>query len=191
MILSQTKNFYIFPGSLHTTFVVKILSSCCNRYTYEYIPHWDLWLNRLYFEISNSSKKKCLTIDARDVNKLGPSKFRTGAENDKEQVCYFNCNNKVRVFNRFLAVRKRTPDREIAFSIVSSINRSNNSEDIYYKLGDELSEFKDGKLQPKPGVWGARNVDNRTKSGSTFEGDRTSDKKRHRWISKKPRFLSG
>ena len=106
MILSQTKIFNIFPGSLHTASVVQILSSYCNRYTYEYIPHRDLWLNRLYFEISNSSKKQCLTIDARDVNKLGPSKFRTGAEDDKEQVCYFNYNKKDRVFSRFLAVGK-------------------------------------------------------------------------------------
>ena len=163
MILSQTKIFNIFPGSLHTASVVQILSSYCNRYTYEYILHRDLWLNRLYFEISNSSKKQCLTIDARDVNKLGPSKFRTGAENDKEQVCYFNYNKKDRIFNRFLAVRKRTPDREIACSIVSLINRSNNSEDIYYKLVDELSEFKDGKLQPKQGVRGASKANKRTK----------------------------
>ena len=57
MILSQTKIFNIFPGSLQTSSVIKILSFYCNRYTYEYIPHSDHWLNRLYFEISNSSKK--------------------------------------------------------------------------------------------------------------------------------------
>ena len=33
-----------------------------------------------------------LTIDLMHVNNLGPSKFRTGAENDKEQICYFNYN---------------------------------------------------------------------------------------------------
>ena len=58
MILTQTKILNIFPGSLQTSSVIKILSSYCNRYTYEYIPHKDLWLNRLYFEISNSSEKK-------------------------------------------------------------------------------------------------------------------------------------
>ena len=42
MNLSQTKSFNIFPGSLQTTSVVKILSSCCNRYTCEYIPHREL-----------------------------------------------------------------------------------------------------------------------------------------------------
>ena len=42
MILSQTKIFNIFLGSLQTSSVIKILSSYCNRYTYEYIPHRDL-----------------------------------------------------------------------------------------------------------------------------------------------------
>ena len=55
--LSQTKIFNIFAGSLQTASVVNILSSYCNRYTNKYIPHRDLWLNRLYFEISNSSEK--------------------------------------------------------------------------------------------------------------------------------------
>ena len=34
MILLQTKIFNIFPGSLETSSVIKILSSYCNRYTY-------------------------------------------------------------------------------------------------------------------------------------------------------------
>ena len=58
MILSQTKILNIFPGSLQTPSVVKILSSYYNRYTCEYILHRDLWLIRLYFEISNSLEKK-------------------------------------------------------------------------------------------------------------------------------------
>ena len=56
-ILSQTKIFNIFPGFLQTGSVVKILSSYCNRYTYEYMQDRDLWLNRLYFDILRSSEK--------------------------------------------------------------------------------------------------------------------------------------
>ena len=84
MILSQTKIFNIFPESLLTSSVIKILSS------YEYIQAIDLWLSCPYFEISNSSKKQCLTIDMRHVNDLGPAKFRSEAKNDKEQVCYYH-----------------------------------------------------------------------------------------------------
>ena len=108
MIVSQTNIFNIFPGALQTTSVAKILSWYCNRYTYEYILHRDLCVNRLYFEISNSTEKKCLTIDTRDVNKSGQSKFRTGAKNGHEQIRYFNRNKKDRIFNRFLVVRKET-----------------------------------------------------------------------------------
>ena len=92
MILSQTKIFNISLGFLQTSSVIKILSSYCNRYTYEYIPHRYLWLNRLYFEISSSPEKKCLTTDMRHVNNLELSKFRIGAKNDKDQSCYFNYN---------------------------------------------------------------------------------------------------
>ena len=84
MILTKKKIFNIFPGSLLTSSVIKILSS------YEYIQAIDLWLNCPYFEISNSSKKQCLTIDMRHVNDLGPAKFRSEAKNDKEQVCYYH-----------------------------------------------------------------------------------------------------
>ena len=90
MILPQTKIFNIFPGSIQVSSVVKILSSYCSRYTYEYIPHRDLWINRLYFNISGSNKKQCLTIDIRDVNDLGPSRFRTQADNNQEQICFYN-----------------------------------------------------------------------------------------------------
>ena len=89
MIISQTKILNILSDSLQTTSVVKILSSCCNRYTYEYIPHRDLWINRLYFDISNSTEKKCLTIETPDVNSLEPSKPRTAVENGTEQICYY------------------------------------------------------------------------------------------------------
>lgn len=92
MILSQTKVLNIFAESLQISSVVKILSSYCNRYTDKYILHRDLWLSRLYFEISNSPERKCLTIDMRHVNKFGPSKFRPDTENDKEQIYYHNCN---------------------------------------------------------------------------------------------------
>ena len=99
MILSYTKTFNIFPGFLQTSSMIKILSFYCNRYTYEYILHRDLWLNCLSFEFQILAKKQCLTINMRHVNNLGPSKFRTDAENSKEQVCYYNYNKKDRAFN--------------------------------------------------------------------------------------------
>ena len=74
------------------------------------------------------TKKKCLTIDTYDVSNLGPSKFRTGAKNGHQQICYFYRNKKDEIFNRFLAVRKETSADKITFSIVNLIDESNNLE---------------------------------------------------------------
>ena len=79
--------------------------SFAGRYKHNYIPHRDLCTSQLYFEISNSTEKQCLTIDTRDINDLGLAKFRTQAHNDTEQICYYNRNKKETSFNSFLAVR--------------------------------------------------------------------------------------
>ena len=49
MILAQRKIFNIFPGSMKASSIVKILSSFCNRYSYNYIPNsaWQLTLETL------------------------------------------------------------------------------------------------------------------------------------------------
>ena len=47
MIISQTKIFNIFPGSIQIATISKILTTNCKRYTYDYIPTRELWLNRL------------------------------------------------------------------------------------------------------------------------------------------------
>ena len=56
MILAQTKIFNIFSGSIQASSIVRILSSFCARYKYNYIPNRDFWINRLEFDISNSNK---------------------------------------------------------------------------------------------------------------------------------------
>ena len=140
-ILSKTKIFNIFPGSIQGSSVVKILSSYYGRYTHEYIPHRDLLFNKLYFNKSRSNKKQCLTIDTRNVNGLGPARFRTGADNNKEQACYYNRDKKDKTFNCFLALRKQTSTaNKIIFSTVNLIDSSNKKEDIYFKINNELRD---------------------------------------------------
>ena len=60
----------------------------------DYIPARELWLKKIYFEILNYNKKDCLTIDRRNFNSLGSSKFRTKAETGTEQIRYYNRNQK-------------------------------------------------------------------------------------------------
>ena len=106
--LHRQKIFNIFPDSIQASSIVKVLSSCCSQYKYNYVLNRDLWINRPYFDISNSTKKQCLTIDIRDVNNLGAAKCRTQADSYQEQICYYNRNKRDISFNSFLAVRKHT-----------------------------------------------------------------------------------
>ena len=108
MIMSQTKMFNFFPGSVYGSSIIKILSSFANRYKHNYFANQNLLVNQLYYEISNSNQKPCLTIDTRDVNELGQAKFWTQADNGAQQICYYNRNKKDTCFNSFLTVRKQT-----------------------------------------------------------------------------------
>ena len=86
-----------------------------------YIPNIQIWLNKLYFQISNSKDKQCLTIDTRAINELGPAKFRTAAGNGEEQTCFYNLKNDTH-FSSFLA--KRVPSEQIIFKICFDSERN-------------------------------------------------------------------
>ena len=169
--------------------LVRILSSFCNRYKHTYIRHRDLWTNRLYYDISNSTKKQCLTIDTRDIIDLGPAKFRTQADNNTEQICYYNRNKKDTSFNSFLAVRRETSStREIIFSIVKVIDKTNGQNTIYYEISDELRDFKNDIVK-------CRGIVQRISKGDAFREashDRSDWQQRsdYRQVSKKSRFIS-
>ena len=119
MIMSQTHIFNFFPGSIHNSRILKTLSLFASQQKNTYLPNKNVWLNKLYFQISNSQEKKCLTIDNRDVNEFGPAKFRTSADNREEQTCYFNRNKSDTHFTSFFA--QRTQGEPIQFSIVKQI----------------------------------------------------------------------
>ena len=75
-----------------------------------YIPLSDLWINRLYFSISNEHKNSCLTVDCRYS---GPARYRTNADNDFEQFCYYRQKKRDRLYNKFVPRRVNTEDVEI------------------------------------------------------------------------------
>ena len=135
MIMSQTHIFNFIPGSIHSSRILKTLSLFASWQKNTYLPNQQVWLNNLYFQISNSKEKKCLTIDTRDVNKLGQRKFRTSAYNREVQTCYFNRNKSDTHFTSFVA--NRTKDKQsITFSFVkvnSDFNLVNKSLDIELK----------------------------------------------------------
>ena len=108
MIMSQTKILNFFPGSVQASSTQRILSSFASGYSNNYLTTRNIWINKLYFDISDSKIKQCLTVDTRDVNDLGPGKFRTQTDSGTEQICYYNRNKKDTTFNYFLGKRKET-----------------------------------------------------------------------------------
>ena len=84
--MSQTNIFNFFPGSINNNRILKTLSLFASRQKQNYIPNHQIWLNKLYFQISNSKEENCFTTDTRDINELGPGKFRTSADNGESRL---------------------------------------------------------------------------------------------------------
>ena len=83
-----------FPGSVHNGKILRTVSLFANKFKNSYVPTRNMWLSRLYFNISNSKQKQCFTIDTRDIHDFGLGKFRTSADSGTRQICYCNRNQK-------------------------------------------------------------------------------------------------
>ena len=84
--LSQANIYNIFPGTVPLSSIWKILETVCSRKTIKYIPQNALWLNRLFIEVANRDDRLCLTTDCSGINKDGPGRFRTEADNPEFQT---------------------------------------------------------------------------------------------------------
>ena len=119
MIMSQTKIFIFFQA------LFKRLQSLKFCHLLQIGIKIIISVTEIFgsIEISNSRQKQCLTIDTRDANELGPTKFRTKADSGTEQICYYNRNKEDDTcFDSFFAVTKQTSSPfEINFSIVKSL----------------------------------------------------------------------
>ena len=135
MIMSQTHIFNFFPGSIHSGRILKNLALFASREKNSYIPTNQVWLSKLYFQISNSKEKLCLTVDTRDVNELGPGKFRSSADNNLGQHCYFNRSSTDSRFGCYCSRRENSEPDKLAFLIDEqncSIDFSNKSSDFFF-----------------------------------------------------------
>ena len=197
MIMSQTHIFNFFPGSIHSSRIVKALALFASRQKQTYIPNNQIWLNKLYFQISNSKEKLCLTIDTGTVNDLGPGKFRINANNGEEQTCFFNRHKSDTHFSIFLA--KRTQADPIIFSILDNLDFQQTYKNHYF-ISDNLlfnggftnkleqsnrENFRDGKSF-NVRSWTTKSTNVR------FRDKRSSSQIRHESpiVRKKTRFLS-
>ena len=102
-IISQTNILNIFPtGVPHNTFA-KIIQSNCILESKKYVPARLLLLNRVFTDLANSHEKHCSTIDCGYINKNGPGRYRSSADNPEKQVCYFNKTNDDVFYNTFIS----------------------------------------------------------------------------------------
>ena len=102
---SQTNIFNIFPASVPHNTVGKIIQSNCILQSKNYVHARSLWLNRVFNDIANSHEKLCLTIDCGYIDKNGPGRYRSSADNPEKQVCYFNKPNDDVFYNTFISER--------------------------------------------------------------------------------------
>ena len=132
-----------------------------------YIPNQQIWLNRLYFQISNSKEKKCLTIDTREINELRPGKFRTDVQNGLEQTCYFNRNNSDSRFTSYFA--KRVSPENLAFYI-SKLNLDFNFENKSLEI-ELKNSVTNGSVKRQYQSINNKNTENGTKSTSSTRSE--------------------
>ena len=104
-IIFQTNIFNIFPASVPHNTVVKIIQSNCILQSKKYVPACSFWLNRVFTNLANSYEKLCLTIHCGYINKNGPGRYRSSADNPEKQVCYFNKPNDNVFYNTFISER--------------------------------------------------------------------------------------
>ena len=104
-IISQMNIFNIFPASVPHNTVSKSIQSNCILQSKKYVPARSLWLNRVFTDLANSHEKLCLTIDCGYIDKNGPGRYRSSADNPEKQVCYFNKPNDDVFYNTFISER--------------------------------------------------------------------------------------
>ena len=155
MIISQTKIFNIFPSAVQLGNLSKLLTNNCDRETLKYIPKRELWINRLYFEITNRKDYSCLTIDC---GKSSPSKTRTEADNNVQQTCFFS--QKKKRFDRFTSHNLEPDSRDsLIFEIELSDKNSIKERHLPY---NQLLSKGNGNVQVKD--------DNRSDDRKNFQG---------------------
>ena len=81
------------------------MQSNCILQSKKYVPARSLRLNRVFTDLANSHEKHCLRIDCGYVNKNGPGRYSSSAENPEKQVCYFKKPNDDVLYNTFISER--------------------------------------------------------------------------------------
>ena len=161
----------------------------------KYTPQNAFWLNRLFFDLENANDKICLTIDSSGVNKDGPGRFRTKADNPELQVCYFNSKNNEQVYNEFISqiINNNENESDFHFKIARQKNKTNKK--VTFKSSERLDNLKENDSASSRSEKRARTAFGiRSGTSNLFYGEGTheksADSSRERSRKRaKPRFL--
>ena len=166
----------------------KIAQSNCILQSKKYVPARSLWLNRVFTDLANSQEKLCLTIDCGYINKNGPVRYRSSADNPEKQVCYFNKPNDNVFYNTFIRERiKGEKDNEGIFFKIEKVRGKTDKENFDAKktLEDGTSNTRSSEFfnDSKPEQNGTRTK----RYGDSFKYLYRKYSRR----SAKPKFLAG
>ena len=190
-IISQTNIFNIFPASVPYNTVSKIIQSNCILQSKKYVPARLLWLNRVFSDLANSHEKHCLTIDCGYLNKNGPGRYRSSADNPEKQVCYFNKPGDDVFYNTFISERiKEDKYKEGIYFKIEKVRGNNDKENFDAKRILDL-DLQDGSSDARTNGVFSDSKPEQNGAGTKRYGDSFEHLYRKRRRSAKPKFLSG
>ena len=150
-----------------------------------------MWLHRVFTNLANFNKRHCLTICYSVVNKNGPGRYRTQADNPDKQVCYFNKTCDDIFYNVFISERINSGsfDKGIYFQItrVRDNNETFDAEKTLEEDGATDDRFSKTDFDSEPEFTGRGVRKRRAKELSESNESRISRCRK----SARPRFLSG
>ena len=186
-IISQTNIFNIFPASVTYNTVAKIIQSNCILQSKKYVPARSLWLNRVFSDLANSHEKHCLTIDCGYLNKNGPGRYRSSADNPEKQVCYFNKPGHDVFYNTFISERRKGDQySEGIYFKIEKVRGKNDKENF-----DAKRILEDGSSNVRSNEFFDDSKPEQSGAGTKRYGDSFEHLYRKHRRSAKPKFLSG
>ena len=184
-IISQTNIFNIFPASVPHNTVAKIIQSNCILQSKKYVPARSLWLNRVFTDLANSHEKHCLTIDCGYINKNGPGRYRSSADNPEKQVCYFNKPNDDVFYNTFISGRiKGDKYDEVIYFKIEKVRGKTDKENF-----DAKRTLEDGARNARSSKFFDDSKSEQNGAGTKRYGDSFEHLYRKYRRSARPKFL--
>ena len=172
----------------------KIIQSNCILQSKKYVPARSLWLNRVFSGLANSHEKHCLTIDCGYLNKNGPGRYSSSADNLDRQVCYFNKPGDNVFYNTFISERiKEEEHSEGIYFKIEKVRGKIDKENFDAKriLEDGTGNVRSDGIyacsKPEQDGAGAGTI----RPGNKRFGDSFENLYRRKRKSAKPKFLSG